>query len=497
MAMSTPDEKPAQIVNKISALERLFQIGHVYGHINVSGQAVIQIAGLNAASFSDYIRRFIQDKIGREDHPQPFGGRTAELTFLNEWLVDETSHPYCVVTGQAGSGKSTLLAYWAAWLASEAAKLEGGDTLHILFHPISIQARTSLAQVTFQSLAVRLAQIHGEADLLSGRTTEEWRNQASRYLERPLPAGKQLVLILDGIDEAAGWDLYDYFFPDELPNGLRVVISARSQAGISAQQLADRLKWGGVCKILELGPFGLKEVEEVSNNAGILGSDPYKSSLIVNELFRLSNGDPLLTKLYIEQLSSPGVSLNNTDDLKSIEPGLEGLFKLWWEHQTKQWKESGSPAERDKEVLELLHLCAAAFGPLLNSEIRFLTQGRLDSNDYIDSVIKNISRWVIGDGTDGAGYTFSHARLANFFWDRLGYEEQQRLDERYLTLGRSTLSSLIDGVAPKGVSRYAVEHYGEHLDRANAPTEDYARLLHQAWRHAKEALRERIRRFFL
>ncbi len=71
---------------------------------------------------------------------------------------------------------------------------------------------------------------------------------------------------------------------------------------------------------------------------------------------------------------------------------------------------------------------------------------------------------------------------------------EESMDQLFKRL--PTLSSLIDGVAPKGVSRYAVEHYGEHLDRANAPTEDYARLLHQAWRHAKEALESGYGGFF-
>ena len=45
-----------------------------------------------------------------------------------------------------------------------------------------------------------------------------------------------MLLVVDGLDEAAGWRLDEALLPAELPPGLRILVSARLQAGESAAE---------------------------------------------------------------------------------------------------------------------------------------------------------------------------------------------------------------------------------------------------------------------
>ena len=54
---------------------------------------------------------------------------------------------------------------------------------------------------------------------------------------------------------------------------------------------------------------------------------------MVEQLFRLSQGDPLLVRLYVEALLPYGdqAAAIQPDDLPSIKDGLEGYFDRWFE----------------------------------------------------------------------------------------------------------------------------------------------------------------------
>ena len=60
---------------------------------------------------------------------------------------------------------------------------------------------------------------------------------------------------------------------------------------------------------------------------------------IVAELHRLSEGDPLLVRLYVDDLWKKGAAATRLqpEDLHALQPGLHGYFDRWWEDQRKQW----------------------------------------------------------------------------------------------------------------------------------------------------------------
>ncbi len=63
-----------------------------------------------------------------------------------------------------------------------------------------------MAGMVFPTLIALLARLHGESIPGDLHTHEAlWHNMLTEYITRPLPAGRRLVLVLDGIDEAADW----------------------------------------------------------------------------------------------------------------------------------------------------------------------------------------------------------------------------------------------------------------------------------------------------
>lgn len=115
-------------------------------------------------SILEKINTFLEDT---ESHPVPFGGRESEIESLDRWLNDP-DHPYFLVIAPSGRGKSARLVRWLAHLT----RREMSGT-HIAFVPISVRARTNLANVFLSALALRLAMINGENLKLDPETPAE------------------------------------------------------------------------------------------------------------------------------------------------------------------------------------------------------------------------------------------------------------------------------------------------------------------------------------
>src|SRR5260370_38782953 len=118
-----------------------------------------------------------------------------------------------------------------AWVGSGFEGLLSRAGLGAISFPVSIGFRTNLAGVVFPALVALLANFHGEKVPADPNVQEEvWRGLLVDYMTRPLPDGRSLVLILDGVDEAADWAADPGLFPPNPPPGLRLVLSARHLA---------------------------------------------------------------------------------------------------------------------------------------------------------------------------------------------------------------------------------------------------------------------------
>ncbi|MFO0700080.1 MAG: DUF4062 domain-containing protein [Nitrospira sp.] len=431
--------------------------------------------------YAPRIENFLTEYLGTSTVPVPFGGREEDLKSLDDWLEDNTALPYLMMAAPAGRGKSALLVRWTRQLLAR-------PHISLVFVPISIRFRTNLSAVTFATLAARLATLHGEKVPDTPSTTAEiWRGLVTDYLRRPLPNGETLVVVLDGLDEAADWEPGPDLFPLTPPNHMRIVVSARYRTGdTDASDWLRRLGWvrKGLARSVNLSTLTKNGVARVLESMGFPLAQLGAKVDIVSELYRLTEGDPLLVKLYVEDLWSRKEKVGSLkpEDLGQLKPGLTGYFDRWWDDQRKLWGNE-SPL-KEQAVQTLLSVLACSLGPLDQEGLLWLT--KLSSWDLREAM-KPLNRFIIGDGKVH-GYAFSHPRLGEYFKDALSSSEQQVWQKQFLHWGRDTVQALEQGtLAPENAPAYLMQYYGAHLEQAHSQPETLFSLVCHGWSRAWEA----------
>jgi hypothetical protein len=433
--------------------------------------------------YSTRIQNFLTEYLGTPEHPVPFGGREEDLERLNTWLEDSRQSPYLLLAAPAGRGKSALLVRWSRQLLRR-------DDVEVVFFPVSIRFRTNLASVVFASVAARLAALHGDKVPGTPDTSAEvWRGMMADYLNRPLPDGRRLLVILDGMDETAGWEPGPDLFPFYPPSGTRVALSARYLAGdADASDWLPRLGWDkpGLARPIELHGLNRKGIRDVLTRMGFPLDRLGKRVDIVSELYRLSDeGDPLLVRLYVDDLWARGeeVARLQPEDLRDIPQGLEGYFARWWEDQRRLWGDK-APL-REPAVQAVLNLLACALGPLSQDDVLKLAPPDVGLTIWtLEEALIPLRRLVIGDGRD-PGYGFSHPRLGFHFYGRLSKGEQQTLESRFLNWGKEMLKALNEKqISPQEASPYIIQYYSTHLARADCGAQDFIDLVSEGWHRA-------------
>jgi hypothetical protein len=242
--------------------------------------------------YSVRIENFLHSYLGGHDERVPFGGRSQQLEELNDWLDDPTAPPYYLMVAEAGKGKSALVSRWSAQLATR-------PDLAVIFVPISIRFQTAAQDVFFAALAGRLAQIHETQSPESFHrptSAEEWKAICESYLRRPLPEGKRLVVILDGLDEATDWAAGPELFAARPPVGLRILVTARLRARESdALGWAATLQWEGpqLARKTTLPALDQPGVADALHSMGNPLQWLTPQMDVVGKLYQLSQGDPL------------------------------------------------------------------------------------------------------------------------------------------------------------------------------------------------------------
>lgn len=449
--------------------------------------AQLYVDGVGSLPF-DYagrIENFLSEYLGMAKAPIPFGGRQKELKALDAWLDDPTAPPYFMMAAPAGRGKSALLVRWTRQLLAR-------PNIALVFVPISIRFRTNLSSVTFAALAARLARLHGDK-IPDTRSTsvETWRGLVTEYLRRPLPGGEKLLVVLDGLDEAADWEAGPDLFPLPPPDHVRVVVSARYRAGDEdARDWLRRLGWErqDLARSYDLDTLTKEGVALVLESMGFPLAQLGAKVDIVEELYRLTEGDPLLVKLYVEDLWShkERVASLKPQDMGTLKPGLEGYFDRWWDDQRKLWGKE-SPL-KEQNVQTVLNVVACSLGPLTQDDVLHLTRHAGLTTWGLEEALRPLDRFVIGDGKVH-GYVLSHPRLGDYFESRLSASEQQVWQQRFLDWGRDMVQALEQGtLAPAKAPAYIVQYYGAHLEQVHAPAETLLTLVCHGWIRAWEVL---------
>lgn|GEM_PF-3339960 len=433
------------------------------------------------------MEQFLNEYLGSADNPRAFGGRAPQLAALHEWLAAPEQR-HALMVAPAGRGKSALVAHWICEV------LQAGST-EVVFVPVSVRFSTAMLGNTLRLLGERLRYLD-RATTAHPTRAEEWQAEIRQALrkDRETP----LLVVLDGADEAVDWlPGKELMFPQPLGRNVKLLVAARPVGARNLEGWRRQLGLGAGALALELPPLTEEEVRDALRSLGAreLAADPR----LVRELYRLSEGDPLVVRLYLDALSGANgrPAFIQEKDLQHLQPGLGELFETWFQFEDERWRLAGTEALHSA-MEELLGICAAALGPLHLEDISRVAEGSLRQIPTLRRALASAGRFVIGDG-ERQGLVFSHPRLRDFWFESmLAPHDRERWEQRFLELGRETLRAL--PLPPPGrrtPSEYAVRFHGAHLQRARAAPEFFYELLHVPWMKAWERLDETFGGFLL
>ena len=270
-----------------------------------------------------------------------------------------------------------------------------------------------------------------------------------------------------------------------------MVASARYLAGqTDFTSWLRRLGWDhpGQASHLSLEPLDLDGVGDVIRKSGLPADTSATNVDISSELHRLSLGDPLLLRLYVEDLLARGVSAARltTGELLDLRPGRDGYFERWWDDQRAIWGRSAPLKEELVRVL--LSVLACALGPLRMTDIVDMMRPEQIESWTLEEAMVPLQRIVFGDGRKH-GYVFNHPSLREYFYDRLTPDEQRRWGGTFLSWGTRTMDELVaQRLDPESVPPYLTQYFGEHLELGNSSDEAFIPLLEGNWSRAWHSL---------
>jgi hypothetical protein len=291
----------------------------------------IGVVGIPESQAAD-VQAFVDLYLEPADRVAPFGGRDAILQDLTEWLFDEQSSRNAFICAPAGMGKSALIVRWLRQLH------ESGADVEVVFFPISSRfATTNSRGFVLQALAAQIGARHGEA-FQPKADAEAHRTAFHKLLQQPLPSGRKLLIAVDGVDEAIGWDAPVGLFPLKTAPNVKILASARQYGGETSEAWLTRLNWSVTTAVIELAPLGLAGVRHaLANVAEALGPFRVDLEAFAARLTELTEGgDPLLLYFYIQEVCARAAAGGSGSlRFEHTPAGLRGLYQSGWRNSAK------------------------------------------------------------------------------------------------------------------------------------------------------------------
>jgi len=464
----------------------------------------------SASKFSSKLEEFFEEYLITETGlpTVPFGGRDADVALLDAWLDDATAPPRYLLTAPAGRGKSALLVRWLQHLREQGrVGRDAPAPWQLVFVPISIRFETHRPDIFYEAIASRFAEILGQE--LPPTPTDKglyYADHCRTLASTAVAEGRRILIVLDGIDEALGEQFDARWFPRNPGASLRLVLSARWQAGdLDSLGWKTRLTWerGVRVQSRELPVLAREGVQDLLIKMGapidVLAARPD----IVDRLHILSEGEPLVLRYYAEDIWSRGEAAPHLtiDDLRQIQPGLGAYFARWLNDQERLWRGTDNSIDR-RRVDMLLAILACAHGRLTGTALRALLteRGEAVEDSRFLAQLKPIRRFVIGlerPEAETAGYILSHPKLGIYLREEhFDPEYIQATQTAFVRWGRKTAEGLNDGVLrPECTPAYLLQYHTQHLQDAAAPAEAFLELVEQGWLRAWETFEGGYRGF--
>ena len=371
-----------------------------------------------------------------------------------------------------------------------------GNNWEKVFLPISIRYDTNSPHIFYQALAMRLQRLLNDHQPLAPAhdQAEFYKEKCIEYISRLCAQPqKKILLVIDGLDEAHGWEFDRTLFPRQAHPTFKVVVSARWLAGeAEGKQWRYRLGWDRRSDAEEIGlpPLDQSQIADLVTKANLSDS----SDEVAAALARISGGDPLILSYLIEDALESGASTNR--DATSHISGFAEYFAAWVETQRPSWLREAP--EVDSMMGPIMGALACALGPISNSDLAAVIRLAFGVTTPITrQTLRPFQRFVIGDGA--IGYSLAHPRLAEYF--RKEYFQDgdviPSVERAFVQYGEATVSELNAANASNtGVSRYLLNYYAQHLCSQTGTSRQFMALVQNGWRLAWEQTTDREHGFF-
>jgi Trypsin-like peptidase domain len=431
------------------------------------------------------IQNFVKYYLGTQDQPVPFGGRRSELNELTSWLNEVTAPRHLLVTAPAGRGKTALLVSWMQSIP---------HTWNVVFVPISIRFQTNHASVFYEAMAHQLARIAAEkSGFPSSNASEFFKDRCLELLyiiaEKKIPT----LVIVDGLDEAMGWEVDRTLLQSESNSTIRIIASARALAGDpnGPEAWRQRLDWAEdwrQTKCIGVPPLSRDGIGEALESMGYPVASLVSRVDILGTLKRLTGGDPLLVRIYADSLwkNAKASQRIEPEELEKLDPGYGGFFKDWFSKQSGDWSEPNSPL---REKLEgVLAGLSVALGPIEHQHLETVCGIMFHNQSFSLSIadIEPIKRFLIGDGNE-IGYSFQHPKFEQYFKDDYFKNGRKILvaEAAIKAWGNHIVAELNSlRIEAKNVPLYVLNYYVFHLLKAADDAQEMESLLFEGWQRA-------------
>ena len=397
---------------------------------------------------------------------------------LDAWLEDVDGSTRFVLAAPAGRGKSALLVRWIKRLESTG-RIGQPDTWQLAFVPISLRFNTNRPQVFYEALAARLSNILGQALNAAQTDPVAYYQDKCRELVTELFQTKKLVLIvIDGLDEAMG-DAFDAsWFPRGVGASIRLLVSARTQFDASdARGWIERLGWYSNVRVSyhDLKILNIEGIRDLLIKMGapvnVLAARPE----IVDKLYALAEGEPLVLRLYAEDLWRLGTETSGlkVEDLARLAPGLPSYFNDWLRRQRDLWHAEGRQID-EAAAHAYLAVLACAYGSLTSEQLGELV-GRAHgiapgyrTEHSLEPIRRFVIRAAVQSRNEHAGYVSSHPKFSDFLRSYFDRNVIERTRNAFAAWGINSLRQVNRGnSAPLHIPRYLITYLGQHLEDVN------------------------------
>ncbi len=420
---------------------------------------------MEAMKWLETTQRLLKEQLGSENaivqlhrqtvsfvsatHDAPFVPRHSAQKVLSQ-IVSENSSAIVLLYAPAGFGKTTLLSNWAL-------SLDCALAVHFFsrapeFFGLASNPSLAFAHLVAQIFAVKQIWDEGREardEVFKGfkwqLTLPETQEERANLLKETVaslkvPKGERLLILLDGIDEAD--EPFPSPFPEELPEGVFVIVSARWDGQSEMPYLRG---WDFDAQV-ELGLMDEREISDwlkAYGNGELTGLA--QDSEFVAKLKRATDGLPLFLRFVLEDLAG---KVRRGEIVSEVE--IPQGFSAYIREQVSRIVASswdGIP------LTDLLALLSVTKGAIRQDEVGQVLGIPSETLSHLPNIIARWLRIGASKAGDWRTFSFAHPLLAMEFAKAMG-EKAQDAEMKLLSWCESWREHK---------SEYALRYFDEHL----------------------------------